>query len=122
MHHKTLDQDGDDYYYQILLLHVPFRSKQTHLLPSSKTAYETLISKKDQIQLANVHDQFLHDVEKAIDAINNMNVETILPHIASTVAPETSSPLKDIAEQDTLRTVEDFSLPKSPRTYRYHIP
>ena len=49
----TPESHGDNYYYHLLMLYLPWRQETEDLLGEYSTAQEALLAKKDQLQFLN---------------------------------------------------------------------
>ena len=90
----TPESHGDNYYYHLLLLYLPWRQEIEDLLGEYNTAQEALLAKRDQIQFLNSeHGSFADEVQQAIQQLSNLQ-NTYGDNLYAPVAPN--------AVQDTL--------------------
>ena len=69
----TPESHGDNYYYHLLLLYLPWRQETEDLLGEYNTAQEALLAKKDQLQFLNSeHGSFADKVQQAIQQLCNL--------------------------------------------------
>jgi len=58
------ESHGDDYYYQLLMLYLPWQNEKADLLGGYQTAREALLAKRDQLQFLNAeHGSFADEVQ-----------------------------------------------------------
>ena len=90
----TPESHGDNYYYHLLMLYLPWRQETEDLLGEYSTAQEALLSKRDQLQFLNSeHGSFADEVVQAIQQLSTLS-NTYGDNINAPVAPN--------AAQDTL--------------------
>ena len=64
---------GDDYYYHLLMLYLPWCLETEDLLGEYSTAREALLAKKDQLQFLNAkYGSFTDEVRQAIQQLSNL--------------------------------------------------
>ena len=92
----TPESHGDNYYYHLLMLYLPWRQETEDLLGEYSTAQEALLAKKDQLQFLNSeHGSFADEVQQAIQQLSNLQ-NTYGDNLYAPVAPN--------AVQETLNT------------------
>ena len=68
----TPESHGDNYYYHLLMLYLPWHQETEDLLGEYNTAQEALLAKKDQLQFLNSeHGLFADEVQQAIQQLSN---------------------------------------------------
>ena len=83
----TPESHGDNYYYHLLLLYLPWRQEIEDLLGEYNTAQEALLAKKDQLQFLNSeHGSFADEVQQAIQQLCNLQ-NTYGDNLYAPVAP-----------------------------------
>ena len=93
----TPESHGDNYYYHLLMLYLPWRQETEDLLGEYDTAQEALLAKKDQLQFLNSeHGSFADEVQQAIQQLSNLQ-NTYGDNLYAPVAPN--------AVQETLDAV-----------------
>ena len=84
----TPESHGDDYYYHLLLLYLPWRNETGDLLGDHSTAMESFVANKDQLQVLNAeHASFADEVQRAtqqLRAINQFGDNIYVPIAPST--------------------------------------
>ena len=76
----TSESHGDNYYYHLLMLYLPWRQETEDLLGEYSTAREALLAKKDQLQFYNAeHGSFADEVQQAIQQLLICMVTTSMP-------------------------------------------
>ena len=70
----TPESHGDNYYYHLLMLYLPWHQETEDLLCEYSTAQEALLAKKDQLQFLNAeHGSFADEVQQAIQQLSNLS-------------------------------------------------
>ena len=83
----TPESHGDNYYYHLLLLYLPWRQETEDLLGEYNTAQEALLAKKDQLHFLNSeHGSFADEVQQAIQQLCNLQ-NTYGDNLYAPVAP-----------------------------------
>ena len=83
----TPESHGDNYYYHLLMLYLPWRQETEDLLGEYSTAQEALLSKRDQLQFLNSeHGSFADEVVQAIQQLSTLS-NTYGDNIYAPVAP-----------------------------------
>ena len=83
----TPESHGDNYYYHLLLLYLPWCQETEDLLGEYNTAQEALLAKKDQLQFLNSeHGSFADEVQQAIQQLCNLQ-NTYSDNLYAPVAP-----------------------------------
>ena len=94
----TPESHGDNYYYHLLMLYLPWCQKTEDLLGEYNTAQEALLAKKDQLQFLNSeHGSFADEVQQAIQQLSNlqnMYGDNLYAPVASNAVQETSDALE----------------------------
>ena len=92
----TPESHGDNYYYHLLMLYLPWRQETEDLLGEYNTAQEALLAKKDQLQFLNSeHGSFADEVQQAIQQ---------LPNLQNTYGDNLYAPVAPNAVQESLDT------------------
>ena len=83
----TPDSHGDNYYYYILMLYLPWCQETEDLLGEYSTAQEKFLAKRDQLQFLNSeHGSFADEVVQAIQQLSTLS-NTYGDNIYAPVAP-----------------------------------
>ena len=89
----TPESHGDNYYYHLLMLYLPWHQETEDLLGEYSTAQEALLAKKDKLQFLNVeHGSFTDEVQQAIQqlsSLQNMYGDNLYPPVAPNAVQET---------------------------------
>ena len=81
------ESHGDNYYYHLLMLYLPWRQETEDLLGEYSTAEEALLAKRDQLQFLNSeHGSFADEVVQAIQQLSTLS-NTYGDNIYAPVAP-----------------------------------
>ena len=92
----TPESHGDNYYYHLLMLYLPWRQETEDLLGEYSTAQAALLAKKDQLQFLNAeHGSFADEVQQAIQQ---------LCYLQNTYGDNLYAPVAPNAIQETLNT------------------
>ena len=75
--HKTPEQDGDDYYYQLLVLYMPFRNETEDLLGSYPSAYDSFVINQKHLQVPDNFAGFAEQVNKTVNMISTFRPEAL---------------------------------------------
>ena len=69
----TPESHGDNYYYHLLMVYLPWCLETEDLLGEYSTAQEALLGKKDQLQFLNAkYGSFTDEVRQAIQQLSNL--------------------------------------------------
>ena len=83
----TPESHGDNYYYHLLMLYLPWRQETEDLLGEYSTAQEALLAKKDNLQFLNSeHGSFADEVQQAIQQLSSLQ-NTYGDNLYAPVAP-----------------------------------
>ena len=83
----TPESHGDNYYYHLLMLYLPWRQETEELLGEYSTAQEALLAKRDQLQFLNSeHGSFADKVAQAIQQLSILS-NTYGDNIYAPMAP-----------------------------------
>jgi len=84
------ESHGDDYYYQLLMLYLPWRNEKADLLGGYKTAREALLAKRDQLQFLNAeHSSFADEVQRAVQQLSILQQNHFGDNLYGPLAPST---------------------------------
>lgn len=106
--------DSDEFYYSMLMLHLPFRNEQTVVGPY-KSAKEGFINKHSCFDIADLqYESYLHDIERVVRFIRMTNDDLgtiIAPNTDEgvNIANETVAPEFDIMNTDQSSLDEPFT-------------
>ena len=63
----TPSSHGDDYYYGLLLLYLPWRQEQVDLLQHHETAMAAFVAQQSELKVLNSeHEAFAEEVQRAV--------------------------------------------------------
>ena len=97
----TPESHGDNYYYHLLMLYLPWRQETEDLLGEYNTAQEALLAKKDQLQFLNSeHGSFADEVQQAIQQLSNLQ-NTYGDNLYAPVAPNAVQETLDAVAQES---------------------
>ena len=100
----TPESHGDNYYYHLLMLYLPWRQETEELLGEYSTAQEALLAKRDQLQFLNSeHGSFADEVVQAIQQLSTLR-NTYGDNIYAPVAPNAA---QEALEADVLESEFD---------------
>ena len=89
----TPESHGDNYYYHLLMLYLPWHQETKDLLGGYSTAQEALLAKKDQLQFLNAElGSFVDEVQQAIQqfcSLQNMYGDNLYAPVAPNAVQET---------------------------------
>ena len=75
--HKPPEQDGDDYYYQRLVLYMPFRNETEDLVGSYPSAYDSFVINQRHLQVPDNFTGFAEQVNKTVNMISTFRPEAL---------------------------------------------
>ena len=74
---------GDDYYYGLLLLYIPWRQESVDLLQHHKTAMAAFIAREDEMKVLNAqHQAFAEEVQRAVQQLQAVQDEAYMDLVA----------------------------------------
>ena len=87
------ESHGDNYYYHLLMLYLPWRQETEDLLGEYSTAQEALLAKRDQLQFLNSEhgsfaDEVVQDIQQ-LSTLSNTYDDNIYAPVASNAVQET---------------------------------
>ena len=89
----TPESHGENYYYHLLMLYLPWRLETEDLLGEYSTALEALLAKKDQLQFLNAeYGSFADEVQQAIQqlpSLQNMYGDNLYAPVAPNAVQKT---------------------------------
>ena len=99
----TVEQNGDQYYYQLLLLHLPWRKEEelTHSFDSAEHAFQ---HKQHLLQKPPTNQQ-AEEIARAIKRIQSLEDKVMHNYIAPVVAPNTEAYDNDLP--DSSEVIQD---------------
>ena len=99
----TVEQNGDQYYYQLLLLHLPWRKEEelTHSFDSAEHAFQ---HKQHLLQKPPTNQQ-AEEIARAIKQIQSLEDKVMHNYIAPVVAPNTEAYDNDLP--DSSEVIQD---------------
>ena len=84
------ESHGDDYYYQLLMLYLPWRNEKADLLGGYQTAREALLAKRDQLHFLNAeHGSFANEVQRAVQQLSILQQNQFGDNLYGPLAPST---------------------------------
>ena len=100
----TPESHGDNYYYHLLMLYLPWRQETEELLGEYSTAQEALLAKRDQVKFLNSeHRSFADEVVQAIQQLSTLS-NTYGDNIYAPVVPNAA---QETLEADALESEFD---------------
>ena len=84
------ESHGDDYYYQLLMLYLPWRNERVDLLGEYQTAREAFLAKRDHLQFLNAdHSSFADEVQRAVQQLSTLQQNQFGDNLYVPLAPST---------------------------------
>ena len=110
--YKTPENNGDEYFYQLILMYKPFRDENS-LLDPHKTAFEAINAFSSQLNVPSNHINFTRELERSLRRVAQLDiVETVAPSTYEAservVQSEISSCFYD-QDEDTLPVLTNLS-------------
>ena len=79
----TPSSHGDDYYYGLLLLYIPWRQESVDLLQHHKTAMAAFIAREGEMKVLNAqHQAFAEEVQRAVQQLQAVQDEAYMDLVA----------------------------------------
>ena len=98
----TPESHGDNYYYHLLMLYLPWRQETEDLLGEYNTAQEALLAKKDQLQFPNTEHGSFADAIQQLSSLQNTYGDNLYAPVAPNAVQETLDSGELEAEFDPL--------------------
>ena len=96
---QTPESHGDDYYYSLLLLYIPWRKEPEDLLHGYGTAMEAFIARKDEMVVLNAENHtFADEVQRAVVQLQALEDDAY----QDSVAPIAQQVQREDANQPTV--------------------
>ena len=84
------ESHGDDYYYELLMLYLPWRNERVDLLGEYQTAREALLAKRDHLQFLNAEpSSFADEVQRTVQQLSTLQQNQFGDNLYAPVAPST---------------------------------
>ena len=82
----TPSSHGDDYYYSLMLLYIPWRQEKADLLQNHETAMAAFIARESELKVLNAqHEAFAEEVQRAVQQLQAVKDAAYMDLVAPNV-------------------------------------